>query len=333
MPRNLWFFTPILPFPFMTVGKGQSRNSTSHRQCCWGNNISRAPCTHVDVFGLGMASGVSPHPGHPLPPRLRWQPQAPPPPRRVLAPARTLPPRAACRAHTSHADTLIAVHARLSSPRRDAASPLRACTCCAQSAPPGLSDPCPWSACPQLRGCVWTWCTGHKYSPSAPLGSQLRAKSPWHRCTPNLCPCTCGTGVHRPCPSVHPRPSAKNARRLLPQPAAGWYYIKRASEDCFGRVLELQGSFGGLDSAWPHVGSCTGPLIRAKGSGMSRDGAGGGEALWSQGVEASRWRLSGDISSGSGLVIPFCNSVALWKHSVILPRGEARGTLKARFDS
>lgn len=61
----------------MIVGKGQSRNSTSHCQCCWGNNIWRAPCTHVDAFGLAMASGVPP--GHPPPPRLRWQPQAPPP--------------------------------------------------------------------------------------------------------------------------------------------------------------------------------------------------------------------------------------------------------------
>lgn len=84
------------------------------------------------VMACGGLSCVvtPPKPPHRRPGSARrpgYRPRSPPPhagcSRLPRAHACTLPPHAACRSHTSHADTLIAMHTRLSSPRRDAASP------------------------------------------------------------------------------------------------------------------------------------------------------------------------------------------------------------------
>lgn len=139
MPQNSWVSLQFYHFLAQQWVRANLDAPPTVASAILGRGILRDRCARVDALDLDVGYG------------MRWPklcchpPQAPPPPSWLCSPPRvpspfpppphagcsrlprahacTLPPHAACRSHTSHADTLIAMHTRLSSPRRDAASP------------------------------------------------------------------------------------------------------------------------------------------------------------------------------------------------------------------
>lgn len=170
----------------------------------------------IDAFSSGTDNDVSllSTPGS--------QPQALSPPHRVLpTPTPAAPARSLQSSHLPHRHAQHGAHTPLlpTPLPHSVHGPPRTC-----SAPHPLT-PCPCKL-PSLSHAVactamQIYCMGHQYANTASSGRPLCAEAPCHHCTPSLCPCICGTRVHHLSPPVHPHPTARITRCLLPHPAAG----------------------------------------------------------------------------------------------------------------